>query len=272
MFRIIIVDDEYYIREGLSSYINAECKSFCVSGVFEDGSEALQYIRSHSAEVDVVLSDIRMSDISGIQLAQIIHNEFTNIYVVFISGYTEFEYARKALEFNVVDYLLKPIAFDELESVLRRLEKKLKADNELSEQNGKIENQQFIMGKLLSESELNKDESKEIQNQIVHKAVQYMNQNYGSDISLTEMAERYYMNPSYFGRLFKMHVKESFIDYLIKIRIKKATELLENTNMKVSDVAKAVGYPDLNYFIRLFKRRMGETPGEYRKRGTEYEK
>lgn len=480
MFRIIIVDDEYHIREGLSSYINAECKSFCVSGVFEDGSEALQYIQNHSEEVDVVLTDIRMSDISGIRLAQIIHNEFSHIYVVFISGYTEFEYARKALEFSVVDYLLKPIAFDELESVLLRLEKKLTADNELSAQSEKIENQQFVIGKFLSEvdmgifcdaeqmseradelgipkkliqnycaklcikrytgsstdtvawhydingfdnavlngfldqrlcsailscnrvyinviilakerdcfrekedfkscveqlflqsraqfnqmgcdiekvffgcydnlfelnmvewdtdiesiiekikkilimnitgeelrlspesilnaisryhsvelissvkdflgsmtkepvsdgasfqtvyNDVNEDKSKEIQNQIILKAVQYINQNYQSDISLTEMAERYYMNPSYFGRLFKMHVKESFIDYLIKIRMQKAADLLENTNMKISDVAKTVGYPDLNYFIRLFKRRMGETPGEYRKRGAEYEK
>ena len=480
MFRIIIVDDEYHIREGLSAYINAECKSFCVSGVFEDGNEALQYIQNHSTEVDVVLTDIRMSDISGIRLAQIIHNEFSNIYVVFISGYTEFEYARKALEFSVIDYLLKPIAFDELESVLLRLEKKLMADNELSAQNEKIENRQFILGKFLSEvdmgifcdikqmseradklgipkellhnycakicikrdtgrcsgtvawhydingfdnavlnafldkrlcsvilscnrvyinliilskerdnfqdraafqacvehlfsqsraqfnqmgcdiekvfsgcydnlfelnmiewdtdieniiekikkilimnitgeelrlppesilnvisryhsvelinsvkdflgsvtkipisdgasfqtvyNDVNENKSKEIQNQIIFKAVQYINQHYKSDISLTEMAERYYMNPSYFGRLFKMHVKESFIDYLIKIRMQKATDLLENTNMKVLDVAKAVGYPDLNYFIRLFKRRMGETPGEYRKRGTEYEK
>lgn len=119
MYKIIIADDEEVIRQGLSSLFANDELGFRVMGAFKDGKDVIEYINNN--EVDVVLTDIRMIKVSGIELAKYIYDNMPHIKVVIISGYKDFDYAKKAIEYNVEHYLLKPTDFDEFSKVFSRI-------------------------------------------------------------------------------------------------------------------------------------------------------
>ena len=95
MYRLIIADDEKVILKGLRDYIDWKEMGFQVVETFEDGKEALEYIKSNL--VDVVLSDIEMAEVSGLELARYISEQKTGHKVVIVSSYKEFEYARRCV-------------------------------------------------------------------------------------------------------------------------------------------------------------------------------
>lgn len=128
MYKLIIVDDEKAIRKGIRDYFDWEQMGFEVAGLFEDGKEALAYIADH--EVDVVLTDIEMAEVSGISLARSVWEHRLPVKVVIISGYKEFEYARQAIRYNVEHYLLKPISTDEIREVFGRVYQDLEREQQ----------------------------------------------------------------------------------------------------------------------------------------------
>lgn len=100
--------------------------------------------------------------------------------------------------------------------------------------------------------------------QIMKNCIQYVENHYKEDISLDTIAERFYFNPSYFGSMFKNFKGITLSQYLLKVRINNAKELLKGTNRKVYEIAALVGYTDSKYFIRVFKNEVGLSPDEYR--------
>lgn len=100
---------------------------------------------------------------------------------------------------------------------------------------------------------------------IIKKCIEYIDRNFAEDLSLESVAETFYFNPSYFSTLFKNHTKINFSQYLLELRMKKGRELLEKTDLKVYEIAAAIGYNDSKYFNRVFKKEFGVTPDEYRR-------
>jgi len=146
MFNLIIVDDEVSTIEFLKNYITDFVNDFNVVGCFQDGEEAVDYLKDHN--VDVVLSDIRMPKMSGIEVAEYIYNNHPQIKVVLISAYGEFEYARKAIEYNVFHYLLKAIDVNELCDVLNNVKNLLvtsKMDIILDDDNIQSKREEFFL-------------------------------------------------------------------------------------------------------------------------------
>ena len=115
MYSLVIVDDEPAIRRGLTRHIDWASMGFEVVESFEDGEDALVYLEHH--HVDAVLTDIRMSVVSGLSLAKTIRERGIETEVVILSGYKDFEYARSAMQSGVRSYLLKPTGEDELREV-----------------------------------------------------------------------------------------------------------------------------------------------------------
>ena len=127
MYRIIIADDEPMIRAGLYYRNDWEAMGFEVAALLEDGSDVLEYLKKE--RVDVLLTDICMYQVSGLQAAAMIREKYPWMKVVLLSGYKEFEYAREAMRLHVYEYLLKPIDYDNLRSVFEKIKRELDEAN-----------------------------------------------------------------------------------------------------------------------------------------------
>ena len=123
MYRLIVVDDEEIIRGGLCQCVDWASLGFEVAADFEDGDEALKYLSQHGC--DVVMTDIMMSRVNGLELARQIHENYPGIKVLILSGYQEFEYAKQAMQYGVADYLLKPFRSTEIRTLFESLRRQL---------------------------------------------------------------------------------------------------------------------------------------------------
>lgn len=122
-YRMIIVDDEDIIREGVARRIAWGENGFDLAGVFADGQQALDFLRKE--EVDVVLSDIYMPKMNGLELSRVVAEEFPETVMLLLSGYDDFEYAQAAVKHQVRQFLLKPITAGELAKVFSSLKGEL---------------------------------------------------------------------------------------------------------------------------------------------------
>ena len=128
MFSIVIADDESAIRNGLARHIDWADMGFSVAGTFEDGSDLIDYLKRDS--VDVVLTDIRMSSVSGLEVARYVRKHHPRTRVVIVSAHRDFDYAREAMRHGVRHYLLKPTLPEEVAETFGALSRELRAASE----------------------------------------------------------------------------------------------------------------------------------------------
>lgn len=127
MYKLIIIDDEERIRRGMCNSINWGDLGFNLAADFEDGKEAIEYLKCN--QVDVVLTDIKMAEVSGLEVAKYVFENAESTKVVIMSGYREFDYAKKAIEYNVLQYLLKPVDIEETCKTFAGIKGKLDAES-----------------------------------------------------------------------------------------------------------------------------------------------
>lgn len=119
IYSAIIVDDEMAARKSLEKYITELSDDFYVKGIFNDGDEAIEFLKSN--EVDVVFTDVKMPCVSGVELAKFIYENNIDTEVVIISGFSEFEYAQDAMKYGAVEYLLKVVSVPDFKALLAKL-------------------------------------------------------------------------------------------------------------------------------------------------------
>ena len=122
-YKIMLVDDEEEVRTSIIRKIDWQDAGFEVIGDAENGKEALEKIEQN--EPDVVLTDIRMPYMDGLEMAENIRQRYPSIKIVIFSGFDEFEYAKKAIKLNVIEYILKPVNVEELTAILKKIKKNL---------------------------------------------------------------------------------------------------------------------------------------------------
>lgn len=119
MFRLIIVDDEIAMHKILNNILNWDELNIEIAGSFSDGKSALEFIENN--KVDIVLTDIKMSPMTGLELAKQLHEKHPDISVVVMSAYRDFEYAHTSIKYQVYAYILKPITYTEFYNVFSEL-------------------------------------------------------------------------------------------------------------------------------------------------------
>lgn len=128
MYTLLIADDEPLIRNGVKKIIDWESLGFSEIYLAEDGEEALDIVRSH--KVDLVLTDIVMPFMDGLELSRILSEEFPEIHVVILTGHEDFEYAQQSVNLGVKNYILKPVGAETLYKKMSEICKKLNIENE----------------------------------------------------------------------------------------------------------------------------------------------
>lgn len=236
MYRVVIADDERAIRTGLQIIVDWNSLGFEIVGSASNGEEALQMLMKQS--IDVLVTDIRMPRLSGLQLVEKIQELGLSVNVILLTSYRDFEYARQAVSLGVREYLLKPVDEAALQELLRK-----------------------IYGELNQRDE---EDSMHREQQLVSRLRSMIEEEYMENISLKSLAERLHYNPAYLGRLFRAETGNSFRDELNLYRVRQAAQLLRNSSVSINDAAGRVGYHDINYFHRIFLKIYGVSPGKYK--------
>ena len=124
MLRIVVADDEFYARKALIRKISMADPDAVIAADFENGQQAADYIREHRDEVDLLFTDVRMPEMDGLELSRCVAEEELGVEIIIVSGFSEFEYAKKAMTFGVNNYLIKPVKAEELKEALDRVKEK----------------------------------------------------------------------------------------------------------------------------------------------------
>lgn len=248
LYTVLLVDDEPWALKGLKLTLKWEKMGFKVIGETTSAKDAWASICKNRP--DVVFSDIRMPEITGLEMLKLARERGLDTEFVIVSGFSDFSYAQEALRYSVFDYLIKPIMEEDGDKVLLRLKEKL--------------------GKKKEAAPKTKGEAK-IKGAIVHnkgfkEILNYINDNYNKKLYLKELAEQFYLNPNYCCYLFRKHLGTSFSEYVTDLRMREAGRLFKDKSSSISDVARAVGYEDYYYFNKIFKRYYGITPLQYKKK------
>ena len=125
LYTVVVADDEDELREAVCTMIPWQEYGFCLVGSASNGLDALQLVEKH--EPDLLLTDIRMPFISGIELARQVREVRPATNIAFLSGYDDFEYAKQAIQYNIISYMLKPLTMEGLGAELRIIRQKIDA-------------------------------------------------------------------------------------------------------------------------------------------------
>lgn len=249
MYKVVIVDDEPIIVEGISRMISWDRFDCRLVATANDGKEGAEVIREHQPHI--VITDIAMPDIDGLTMIAGLKSEFPTMEVSILTGYRNFDYAQKAINLGLTRFLLKPSSMDELQEAIKCMVINLKAKH-IESENHTTETQE--------DSRLDNEAS----NFIVNNAMNYIEQNYSHKITLCEVAEKTYVSQWHLSKLLNRTIGQNFSEILNNIRIKEAQKLLREPSLRIGDIAEKVGFVDMAHFSRVFKKNMGISANEYR--------
>lgn len=381
---ILVVDDESVIRNGIERTIRnhfPQHQVFIAAGP----AEAVELLQR--AAIDLVLTDVLMPGMTGLELISLTRGRLAHIKWIVISAYSEFAYAQEAVRLGAKDYLLKPIGKDSLIEKLKEMDEEIAAENKRSKEvkllaqnlrflreavtarwasnldlggidispiigdhpyfhlimlrmdgDADLRLEHFIIDNVLSElidsagkgfvasinsknllglvtlregEELSKlieqlrthlkrylkipfqvlhsghinniscvpeqirlmrkmSESKVYDHyasggeKAVEVALQYIHTNFAAELTLEKVASFVFLNPVYFSQLFKQKTGHGFKDYVTQQRLDRAMTLLRESELKISEIAERVGYPDVRHFSQIFRKKTGLTPSECR--------
>lgn len=233
MKRVLICDDETIIRQGICALLSRTFGELEIREA-ENGMDGYKLMALWHP--DVVITDIRMPVMSGLDMLEKAEQSRIPFTAVVISAYSDFEYARTAIRFGVREYILKPVNRFELIACLNR-----------------------IWG-LKDQPPSAADES----TGSIGKAIRYIENHYYQNIGLEDVAREVGMNANYLSSLFKKQCGMRYIEYLTNLRLEKAKSLIQNTDLKISVIAEMVGYNSTKHFSRLYKEKYRISPGEER--------
>lgn len=343
--KALIVDDHSFARSGLMSLIDWKSMGFDSVLEADDGEAALQIALNNSP--DLVITDVKMPVMDGIELTRRLRETIVDTYIIMLSAYDEWEFARAAMQYNVSDYIIKPLTEENIRQLSQKIEYIVADSIRKKSYRSAILNskhiEEYILAALKDQStskishlfehklpdmNLRPNDAKDCciilvnllfnylrkmeypypkldENEI--EAIDYVNflknvsqlysytyqlyldflqftsrkvdgakvyaeqikkhiiNHYAEDsLSVESIAAELHLTPAYVGSIFKQYENINIISYINDYRIKKASEILSDNTLTVSQVGRKVGIPDPNYFTRLFKRSKGITPTEFR--------
>lgn len=266
MYRILIADDEAIERRVLRRKLE---KNFGENAEILEAVNGREVLKLHKEKTPrILILDIEMPRVTGLEAAERIRLKDSECSIIFLTAFDEFSYAKKAITVRAMDYLLKPCAEKELiaavEEAMRRAdaaeERQKKAAALASDGPAPVPETEKTAGTAAGQNSLGEKGFSGQQEAI--RA--YIDRHYMFDLSVQDMADELGYSEAYFCKLFKQYFGQSFVSYLTEYRISLAAGMLGDGSVSIKDAGKAVGYPDPNYFTKVFRRIKGISPTEFR--------
>jgi two-component system response regulator YesN len=331
MYNVLIVDDMEAIRNVIRRLpIWGDISGFIIKAEAKDGEEAIEIFKEQ--EFDLVISDIRMPKVDGIELIKEIKNISPDTITVLLTDYAEFSFAKEAIKYGVLDYLVKPVEKDAILNVLKNARNLLEQKQSLltfyypekyvfdagrkiclGDQKGIEEiitieetiklrtkdnptNTDILLEKLEKDikdmiieehtwlkyflgmkyeykldiwlmyvlEELSEFPAVNSKNQYIRKIARYLLDNIEVEISMNDLAAKLYLSKNYLGELFKQETGISVAEFVNRAKVHRAGVLLLESDLKWYEIALKLGFNNIEYFTKIFKKIMGVTPQNYR--------
>lgn len=246
-YSVLIIDDEPMLCMGIKEMVDWKSYGFSKIDMRFNYQEGLK--AAITGHYNLLLCDIRLQEQSGLNIIRQMRELGIHTSVVIISAYAEFSYAQTALELGVFQYLLKPFPKEALDACLCRVTTKFPKDTQTEE--------------IFDYS----DRHDRRRGNRIDRILEYIQDNASdSTLSLSRVASAFYMNASYLGQRFHQQIGVKFTDYLNLYRIVKACDLLLNSQYLTYEISEMVGFGNINYFHRVFKKVTGVGTEEFRKK------
>jgi two-component system, response regulator YesN len=234
-YGLLVIDDTRLVRESIAALVERSELGCEIVGQASDGELGEALIRSLMP--DIIITDIRMPGRDGLELALLARDIAPRSKVIVITGYREFEYAQRALKLGVSDLTTKPFRDETMEAALR------KAATQLANERGDT----AVPGGSLAAS-----------------MIEYLRSHYAENLSLSNVAATYHISDSHASRLIKEAQGVGFAALLTELRVEQAKALLADPRIRIKEVANLVGYPNYDYFYKVFKKAVSLSPEQYR--------
>ena len=253
--RILLIDDEIVALNALKKRVDWVKYGFTEVYTAQGAEEARELLSKDT--VDLVLCDIEMPGEDGLGLVQFIRSSRPDTECIMVTCHAEFDYIKRAMKFGVKDYILKPIDYEELDTLLVQFSENHRRQQDRQKLSKIVEKAQELKGR---ENEPEGDSNEE-RLKIVRR---YIEDHIQEKISVKDLADLVHINEQHLMRIFKRETGQSVLEYITERRILIASSLLKDTEYSINFIADCVGCENYSYFTKLFKRFTGFTPREYR--------
>ncbi len=244
-YRFVVAEDEARVRDYLARKVAELDPNFAHAGSAADGEEAVELVER--AIPDLLVTDIKMPVLDGLKLIERIRATNADMRILIVSGHSEFEYARRAIELGVDDYLVKPIDPEALRGRLTTIRIRLESSS------AEVEREYGLSSIGSAEEDL------------VRSVNVYLQENFRQGYSLERLAASFGCKAAYLLRLYNRVTGSTPTQEIIKLRIEKAKRLLVgHPSLEIKQISYAVGYEDPLYFSRVFRRETGQAPTAFR--------
>ena len=276
MYKVLIVDDEPIICEGLKRSVRWAGFNCEVVGTASNGLEGLEQVRKLSP--DILISDISMNNMDGLAMVAAIKSEHPEMEICLLTGYRNFEYAQRAIKLGVTRFLLKPSKMDEIEEAITAMTDNLRSRGNLGAQiidnlwDMRLEKDRYLYETFIAgkpeekEGTDNRVRDSEANSYILKMALIYMLDHYTQKLSLGDVAEHCYVSSWHLSKLLNQYTARGFFEIINLMRLDQAKVLLQETGSKIQEISETVGFLDVAHFSRIFKSYVGCSPKEYRGR------
>ena len=248
MFKLIIVEDEHLIRKWLEIAVDYSALGIQVVGTASHGQEGMKLIQEK--EPHIVLTDITMPIMDAFMMFEATRT--LSYEKVILSGYNDFQNAKKAMQFGAVDFLSKPINVTELTECLEKVTLRLKMTQHQS--NPFLQDYQTFITSL---QKINP------QNQLIQQILEFVHLHYSEHFTISTIAENLGYSESYLYKVIKEDFPMTLNEYILRYRLKQAIDkMAESPNSPLSDISEQVGFSDYKYFAKVFKKYLHISPKE----------
>ncbi len=256
MYKVLLVEDEMMIRKGLQYSFDWLKEDCVVVGEAENGLDGVQKIRE--LRPDIVVTDVGMPIKNGIEMLEETLEEY-GYSAIILSVYDEFHYAKQAMHLGVVEYLIKPLEYEQLSMALARAKEQCKMRHHFQDSVSKA-------GEVMEQTvlDLHLFIPENMKSSRVRTMLDYIQKNYKKKISIDELVEPLQTSATYLNQKFKEETGFTFNEFLNRYRIQKAIQLLKEGECKVYNVATETGFKEYKYFVNVFKKYTGTLPSKFR--------
>lgn len=245
---ILIIDDDLESSVRITNILKQSIHSDIKILEARSATEGLKMVKEDRPFI--VVTELSLSDSTGLEVGKKILSEFNDIFVIAISQLKMFELVQESINSGFSGFHLKPVVKSEFLSTIERL---ILSRTIINKQETSI---------ILSDND--SDEFKADMSKPISTAIEYIRLNYFKSINLNDIADKVYLSPSHFSRMFKEVTDTTFIEFLTEIRIEKSKYFLKSTDMPIEVIAHNIGFSSATYFATTFKKSQGKTPREYR--------